>query len=793
MAQTIQRIFIIILLTINLGYAQKVIRGHVEDAKTGEALPAANLQIEGTYHGTITNQEGDFTLLVDKIPSNILISYIGYESKKIRIDAVSPEKMRIKLTPIIFQADPIVVIAEDPAMAIMREVIRRKIEWRAKLNTYQAKAYSRLIFENDSGIVSIAESLSETFWDKEKGSREVIKSKRQTNNLTDNQNFAVASFIPNFYDDDIDIAGFKAIGPTHPDALDFYLFELVDERKLDKKTVFDIKVIADDKLQPMFNGMISVLDEDFAVLNVDLVPSESIRFPYFIQELNLHYKQQFSNYDSDFWLPVDYRVEGNIKAGITGLQFPKIGYKRITSLTDYTINTSLPDSLYEEESFLSVDSLSVEKDTLFAATQIAVPLTAEEDSAYQSLDSTMTLEKAFKPTGFLANMIEMTSDNDGDKEKGGKNILSYLSPQLWYNRVDELHAGLTISWDITDDIDFRFGGGYKTGSKKWGYFAEIKSRFGPDRNWFGHLIYDADTDSRFQSETWSLPLASFPPIFGREDYFDYYRREGFDLEIGYRLRPIKSRISVGFISEKHSSLEKTTDYNLFGSGFTQRDNPAIVEGNMRSLRFKIQYGPSFIPFGAVGQRRALLTIETSNPSLLSSDYSFTRYILSLDWRFTTFLSRRLLPNALNIHLAAGTSTGTLPLQRFGIVDGSFESVSPFASLRTRKQRPYEGEHFFAVFWEHDFRTVPFELINLDFAVDNGIGIIIYGGHGRSWISDNTLSQLQFDPAYINKFHHEIGFSINNIFSFMRFDTSYRIDNQLVSLIEVLYHRTLILN
>jgi hypothetical protein len=375
-------------------------------------------------------------------------------------------------------------------------------------------------------------------------------------------------------------------------------------------------------------------------------------------------------------------------------------------------------------------------------------------------------------------MIDMTSDND-DEDEGGTNILSYLSPQLWYNRVDGFHAGLTLRFDITEYIDLRFGGGYKTGSKNWGYFAEIKSRFGPERKWFGQLTYDADTDSRYQSETWSLPLASFPPIVGREDYFDYYRREGFDLEIGYRFFAIKSRISVGFVSEKHSSLEKTTDYNLFGSGFTQRENPAIIEGNMRSLRLKIQYGPSFIPFGAVGQRRALLTIETSNPSTLSSVYSFTLYTLSLDWRFTTFLSRRLLPNALNIHLSAGTSTGTLPLQRFGIVDGSFEAVSPFGSLRTRKQRPYEGEHYFAVYWEHDFRTVPFELIDLNFAVDNGIGIIVFGGHGRSWISDHTLSRLTFDPAYSDKFHNEIGFSINNIFSFLRFDTSYRFDNQLV--------------
>jgi hypothetical protein len=198
---------------------------------------------------------------------------------------------------------------------------------------------------------------------------------------------------------------------------------------------------------------------------------------------------------------------------------------------------------------------------------------------------------------------------------------------------------------------------------------------------------------------------------------------------------------------------------------------------MRSLSLKIQYGDSFIPFGAIGQKRALFAIETSYPSLISSDYSFTMYTLNLDWRFTTFLSRRLLPNAIDLHISAGTSTGELPLQRFGVVDGSFEAVSVYASLKTRKQRPYEGERFFAFYWEHNFRAVPFELIDFSFAVENGIGIIIFGAHGRSWISDKTLSMLSFQPAYTNKFHHEIGFSINNILSFLRVDTSYRLDNQ----------------
>jgi hypothetical protein len=353
-----------------------------------------------------------------------------------------------------------------------------------------------------------------------------------------------------------------------------------------------------------------------------------------------------------------------------------------------------------------------------------------------------------------------------------------LSPQLWYNRVDGLHAGLTFRLDLTDDILFRIGGGYKTGSKDWGYFTEVETNFGPSRQWHGLIRYNVDTDSRYQSETWSLPFGSFPPLFGLDDYFDYYWRQGLYFDIGYKFSNIKTDISVGFLSEKHTSLEKTTDYNLFGTGFEQRENPAINDGTMRSIIMKVQYGGDYIPFGVIGQKRALLSLETSQPSLIPSDYSFTMYTFSFDWQIITFLSRRLLPNALDIHLSTGLSTGELPLQSFGVVDGSFQAVSPYAALRSRKQRPYEGEQYFAFFWEHNFRTVPFELINFTFAVDNGIGIIIYGSHGRSWISDKRLSLLSFEPAYTDQFNNEFGLSINNLFSFLRVDTSYRLDNQL---------------
>jgi len=493
-----QELFLLLLFFHILSvHANNIVTGYIKDAQTEQPLAAANIEILGTFQGTISNEDGRYTLELKKLPATILVSYIGYESQSFTFTTELPDKLNILLEPIILETEPIIVIAEDPAMRIMREVIRQKKLWQDKLQTYKALAYSRLVFENDSGIVSIAESTSEAFWDRDKGPREVIKSKRQTSNLSDDQNFAFSSYIPNFYDDDIEIVGYQVVGPTNSDAFDFYEFKLRDVKRMDDHIVYLIDVIPTSKLQPTFIGQVSVLDSVFALLSIDLKPYKSIIFPIPIQALNLSYKQQFRNFGKEFWLPIDYRVEGVIKIGFTGLQFPNIIYKRITGLTDYEVNIDLPDSLYEDEEFLSVDSLAIKKDSLSAHTRPLIPLSHTEENAYETLDSTATLEKAFKPSGFLAKFIEVRSGSETkDTSSGISKFLSDFSPQLWFNRVDAWHVGVKYEHNLTKNFTFQFNTAYKTGLNRWSYGSSIEYQLKENRAAWVKFEYQVGTESR---------------------------------------------------------------------------------------------------------------------------------------------------------------------------------------------------------------------------------------------------------------------------------------------------------
>lgn len=143
--------------------------GRLSDAESGASLPAANIVVEGTFDGAITNQDGEFQLSVERMPATLLFRYIGYESQRVSVDARTGLPLDVRLQAVAYAMPEMVITDENQALAIMRCVIERKQAWRAALQSYSADAYTRIAVSNDTGIVSITESLSEVFWDRERG------------------------------------------------------------------------------------------------------------------------------------------------------------------------------------------------------------------------------------------------------------------------------------------------------------------------------------------------------------------------------------------------------------------------------------------------------------------------------------------------------------------------------------------------------------------------------------------------------------------------------------------------
>ncbi|MDX1548229.1 MAG: DUF5686 family protein [Rhodothermales bacterium] len=778
-----RRLFLTLLLLMTAlpAAAQVVVRGTVADADTGAPLAAATVHVEGTYRGTITNADGVFELQVPDGPSVLVVRYIGYATARIAVEGA--ERLAVRLEPVAYTLGEVVVTGEDPAVRIMREVIERKQRWRAALTSYRAEAYNRFTLRNDTGIVSITESLTDAFWDRDEGMREVVKARRETANFYVDEALPAAFFVTNLYDDDIEISGHRLIGVTHPDALRHYDFRLVGTRRLDDRTVYDITVTPRNRRKSAFEGQVAVLDSAFALLGVELRPGPSFRFPAPIERFDVTYRQQFSNSGGDFWLPVDFRAEivAEVKMGPL-LAFPAFHVDQVSRFTDYVVNVALPDSLFASDDLVRVDSVALAGENLLEADGAAVPLSAPERVAYAGIDSTMGLETAFAPTGMLARFVR-TGSGEGSASAsvgGGSGLLSVLDvqPVLWYNRADALHAGLRLGMDAGRYVRLRGGGGFSTGpdgADRWSYRAGVRAETRGAPEVYADASYEARTALRYGTDLYNRLVNSVGVLLGGADYFDYYRAEGIHAEAGVRLDVLDATLAAGLRRERHRPLGRTTSYDLLGQGEPLRPNPRIGPADLHAVSVRLAAGDDFDPFGFFGRRRLVAEVEHSPGGGFGSDFEYTRFSVLADVRVPTFYRRRLIPNALDLRIAAGASSGTLPAQRVGTVDGTLGVYAPFGALKTLGGRPYEGDRWLGVFWEHHFRTVPFERIGLEAAVERDLSLIVFGGHGRTWLDDAESAPAFYAPRVPGAFHHEVGIGLSGLLGFLRVDAAFRLD------------------
>lgn len=103
-------------------------KGVVVDATTGDELPFANLNVEGTNIASLTNSEGEFSL---KVPKNLLnakveVSFLGYQKLLIIVSELKKRNTQIQLTPRTTELEAVNVSVPKDAASLVREVFERK-------------------------------------------------------------------------------------------------------------------------------------------------------------------------------------------------------------------------------------------------------------------------------------------------------------------------------------------------------------------------------------------------------------------------------------------------------------------------------------------------------------------------------------------------------------------------------------------------------------------------------------------------------------------------------------------
>jgi hypothetical protein len=749
------------------------LEGRITDAATGTPIPAVNVRILGTSKGTVSNADGRYRLRLGSGMQTVVFVHLAYEPDTVVVDAAGNAGYAgydealvrdISLRPATLVYPEVLVLAEDPALEIIRKAIANKRRWMDLLITYRFDAYTRQVIDRDTSVASVTEAFS-TGWAKSGDTlRERVVQKRQTANVPMEDTFAAVRRLVNFNDDVISLfsinvnrerRSFRFTGPTAPDALDNYDYRLLGTRRVNGIEMYEIAMTPKSRLKPLFEGTITIADRSFAVVGVDLRPNETFTLP-FIKEIALRYRQQFALYDSLFWMPADIRIDGGFSVSIMGIGIPRVGFRQVSSIYNYELNVPIPDSVLAQDR-VTVDSAAAAYDSTYWGANLPVPLTGADSAAYGTLDSTETLEKQFRPGGIVGALAD-----DGDGSKGAGDLLGLVDAR--FNRVEGFYLGASGDFgSLIPRTVLGIGAGYAFSDKQGQYALSFAVRPVPKGAFrFGASAYRRA--ERFPEGGYYGDIVnSLTALFDKTDYYDYFRAEGFDAWTEYSPhRRFSAR--VGVVAQDEDPMEVATEWSLFSIDRPFRPNPAAVEGTRRSVGASVRLGPEREALDFVTYTSLELAVEHSSPSLLPSAFDYTRVSSVLTLTFPVFATDLLLPASFRARIFAGKGFRDLPPQRSFTADTRLTFLGPWGVMRGASIGEYAGDGLVSVALEQNFRSLPFLALDLPFLYRNSIELIAHGAFARAWNGSVPTT---------GGWHAEAGVGISRIFDVARADVTYR--------------------
>lgn len=92
----LQLLLIFSLISL-ISYGQEI-KGKVADEKSGSVLPGVSVLVQGTTNGTVTDGNGEFVINVSEGSYNLVVSFIGYTSKTVSVNAKAGQANSINIS-----------------------------------------------------------------------------------------------------------------------------------------------------------------------------------------------------------------------------------------------------------------------------------------------------------------------------------------------------------------------------------------------------------------------------------------------------------------------------------------------------------------------------------------------------------------------------------------------------------------------------------------------------------------------------------------------------------------------
>jgi oligopeptidase B len=399
--QALEMAFIFKTLGFEENYV--TIQGRVLDP-FGEGFPLCNVVIEGTSQGTISNEDGYFSIALRSDKNlKLLFSALGFEKKTFNLDPNTFKgeiEVKMKSKDIQLQEVKISSNAKDPAYGIIKKAIEYKKIREEQLKAFEAEIYikntSRLdeipekipaIFKNadmpdsnDLGLLGVTESIAKYYFEKpNKVKEEMIASKKSGTQQGFSWNRA-SDILFDFYQNNIELAYYSQrpfLSPLANTALFNYKYQLEGVFYDGEKAINRIKITPRRKGDPLFHGYIEIREDTWDIYSLDLLITKDAQIE-FVDTVWL--KQDFIEIEG---VMMPLQVQMNSKISLFGF---KANDLTVGAFNNYKINPLFDKKFFSNQLF-SIQDGANKKNMEFWEKSRGALLTDEEHQHYIKSDS----------------------------------------------------------------------------------------------------------------------------------------------------------------------------------------------------------------------------------------------------------------------------------------------------------------------------------------------------------------------------------------------------------------------
>ena len=289
--------FFILIIVFENVRSQKI--SGVINSEKGDRLPYATITIKGTSKGVTANNKGEYELKVNEGNYKIVCQSIGFETqeKEVFCNNSMVVNFTLKMQNLLMPEVIVDPNAENPAYEIIRQAIKKRRVYENQVNAFKCDLYTKDVVKirslpekimgqkvpeedkktmqldsSGKGIIYLSEAISKVYGQ----SPDKLKIEVNSSRLSGSNGFGFTfpTFI-NFYNNNVAVFEGSSnsrgyVSPIAEGALHYYKYKMLGTFQEGEKTINSIKVIPRRKFEPLFSGVINIVEGDWSIHSCEL-------------------------------------------------------------------------------------------------------------------------------------------------------------------------------------------------------------------------------------------------------------------------------------------------------------------------------------------------------------------------------------------------------------------------------------------------------------------------------------------------------------------------------------------